>query len=66
MKTVSIGFTRDDGDFQIIATLNNNDELIDSVRFIATVSALRQTLQAASNEALQILERQDSPDYITL
>jgi hypothetical protein len=25
MKTVSIGFNREDGDFAILATLNNND-----------------------------------------
>ncbi|MCA3176429.1 MAG: hypothetical protein ING36_13005 [Burkholderiales bacterium] len=27
-KTVSIGFHRDDGDFQLLATLNNNDDLL--------------------------------------
>lgn len=33
LSTASIGFHRDDGDFQLLATLNNNDERIAPEQF---------------------------------
>lgn len=64
MKTVSIGFYREDGDFAILATLNNNDaHLADSI-FKEIVQDLTATLAHASMRRLSVLERQDTPDYI--
>lgn len=66
MHTATIGFTRDDGDLAIIATLNNNDGHMDTLRFLTIVEQLRLSLQAAIDEPLQVLERQDAPDYTTI
>ena len=66
MNTASIGFTRKDGDFQILATLSNSEGLIGTPRFISIVETLRQSLQAAQDEPLEVLERQDAPDYVTI
>lgn len=68
--TVAIGFHRHDGDFQLLATLNNNDELIARDQFTDIVHFLRRHLQNAlsvdGEHTLFVLERQDAPDYITL
>jgi len=66
MKTVSIGFTRDDGDFSLFATLNNLDEYFNSYDFKELVHAVASELQAATNMKVEILEREDAPSYITL
>jgi hypothetical protein len=66
MKTVSIGFTRDDGDFALFATLNNLDEYFNSYDFKELVHAVASELQSATNMKVEILEREDAPSYITL
>jgi len=66
MKTVSIGFTRDDGDFSLFATLNNLDEYFNSYDFKELVHAVASELQSATNMKVEILEREDAPSYITL
>jgi len=66
MKTVSIGFTRDDGDFALFATLNNLDEYLNSYDFKELIHAVASELQAATNMKVEILEREDAPSYITL
>ena len=64
MKTVSIGYTRDDGDFAVLATINNNDghmsdKDFDELRLGMTISLISYT-----GIQLQMLERQDAPDYV--
>jgi hypothetical protein len=66
MKTVSIGFTRDDGDFALFATLNNLDEYFNSYDFKELVHAVASELQAATSMEVEILEREDAPSYVTL
>ena len=66
MKTVSIGFTRDDGDFALFATLNNLDEYFNSYDFKELVHAVASELQATTQMQVQILEREDAPSYIVL
>ena len=66
MKTVSIGFIRDDGDFALFATLNNLDEYFNSYDFKELIHAVASELQAATNMKVEILEREDAPSYITL
>lgn len=66
-KTISIGFLREDGDFQLLVTFNNNDDLLPQSLFADVVCDLSHVLQnALGNERIQLLERQDSPDYVTL
>ena len=66
MKTVSIGFNRDDGDFALFATLNNLDDYFSSYDFKELVHAVASELQAATQMKVEILEREDAPSYIVL
>ena len=66
MKTVSIGFNRDDGDFSLFATLNNLDDYFSSYDFKELVHAVASELQAATQMKVEILEREDAPSYIVL
>ena len=66
MKTVSIGFTRDDGDFALFATLNNLDEYFNSYDFKELIHAVASELQATTDMEVEILEREDAPSYVTL
>ena len=66
MKTVSIGFTRDDGDFALFATLNNLDDYFNSYDFKELVHAVASELQAATQMQVEILEREDAPSYVVL
>jgi len=66
MKTVSIGFTREDGDFAILATLNNNDGHLSSNAFHAIVQSVRTHIEAQVGHSVSALERQDTPDYVSI
>jgi hypothetical protein len=66
MKTVSIGFYREDGDFSILATLNNNDGYLTEDAFSAMVEITRLALQQFAEVDMEALERQDTPDYVTV
>ena len=66
MKTVSIGFTRDDGDFALFATLNNLDEYFNSYDFKELIHAVASELQATTKMKVEILEREDAPSYVIL
>ena len=66
MKTVSIGFTRDDGDFALFATLNNLDDYFSSYDFKELIHAVASELQAATQMKVEILEREDAPSYVVL
>jgi hypothetical protein len=63
MKTVSIGYFRDDGDFAILATLNNNDG--DFPWFEFMVNELKREISHKTEIECYALERQDAPDYVT-
>jgi dimeric dUTPase (all-alpha-NTP-PPase superfamily) len=62
----SIGIERDDGDFHILATLNNMDELVSTEDFEALLKSTVEFLQKATDEPILALQRQDAPDYINL
>lgn len=71
MKSVSIGFMRDDGDFQLLATLHDNDAILDEGALDRLAFDLRESLQKSlpddyRHELIEVIERQDSPDYVTL
>ena len=67
-KTVSIGFHRDDGDFQLLATLNNNDDLLSDIDFDELVVSIisRLKLRLHIEQEIVALHRQDAPDYVDL
>lgn len=66
MKTVSVGMVRGDGDFTILATLNNNDEYLTDCAFDAMVSVVCAAFELYAETEVTVLERQDAPDYVSL
>ena len=64
MKCVSIGYFRDDGDFALLATLNNNDGDIRVFEFI--VEDLKRNISLSTSIECIVLEREDAPDYVTI
>jgi hypothetical protein len=67
MKTVSIGFMREDGDFALFATLNNLDEHMNQDEFQELVdSVVFELFRATKRNDVVVLEREDAPDYVIL
>ena len=64
MKTVSLGYHREDGDFAVLATLNNNDDFMSDEEFTEVVDLLAEKLWAVTRLYITVLERQDAPDYV--
>jgi len=61
---VSIGFTREDGDFEILATLNNTADHYPPEIFAVIVKDAAEMLGRFIGHDLEILERQDAPDCV--
>lgn len=66
MKTVSIGFYREDGDFSLFATLNNLDNYLSNDDFEKLVHSVASELSTSTKMQVEILEREDAPSYVTL
>lgn len=66
MKTVSIGFSRDDGDFALFATFNNLDGYFNDYDFKELVHAVASELHEVTQMKVEILEREDAPSYVVL
>ena len=64
METVSIGYFRDDGDFAILATLNNNDGDIKHFEFL--VADIKGMISDCAGIECVAIERQDAPDYASI
>lgn len=64
MKQVSIGYKREDGDFAIVATLNNNDGHWNAYQFDWLVcEIIWNARNFAKLENIEAVERIDTPDY---
>lgn len=66
MKAATLGFTREDGDFEVLATLTNTADHYEAARFLVLVQATAETIAAALGHAVEILEREDAPEVISL
>ena len=64
MQAATLGFTREDGDFEILATMNNTANHYEPARFVVLVQATAEALAAAIGHAVEILEREDAPAVI--
>jgi hypothetical protein len=64
MKTVSIGYYREDGDFTILATFNNSKGSFTETAFTQIVTRAMSAMEEASKGNLTMLERQDCVDYV--
>jgi hypothetical protein len=61
---VTLGFKREDLNFQVLATLNNNDGLISDASFSQLIEDVSEKLAALVLEPITVLDRQDVPDYL--
>ena len=67
MKTVSIGFMRDDGDLALFATLNNLDGHMSDSAFKILLDGVKAYIELMSKRNdVVVLEREDAPDYVEL
>ena len=64
MKTVSIGTMGEDSEFAIIATMNNKDSRLSDEAFAELVNHVASELCRALMCEVQVLEREDAPDYV--
>jgi hypothetical protein len=65
-RTVSIGFMREDGDFAILATLNNEDNHLSHEDFNELVAHVASTLCRKLVLQIEVIEREDTPSYVNL
>ena len=65
MTCYSIGFYKEDGDFAILATLNNNNGHYSKSRINGIVKNMLKELEV-DGENIIALERQDCEDCITI
>jgi hypothetical protein len=68
-STISIGYHREDGDFAVLATLNNNDGIYTADAFNRLVQYFFLELKSEQEiyyPDLVILNRQDTPDYVQI
>jgi len=65
-RTVSIGFMREDGDFAILATLNNEDKHLSHEDFNELVGHVAVTLCCKLMRQIEVIEREDTPNHVNL
>jgi hypothetical protein len=66
MTTYTIGYHREDGDFAILVTLNNDGHMGHST-FADLVERTRAQIASFMQPTpIVSIERQDAPDYITI
>ena len=65
-EPITIGYMREDGDLQILATLNNVDEVINPITYLASAQILMNTFKLATGEKIIAVNRWDTPDYVNL
>ena len=60
----SFGFRREDGSFQLLATLGDNDEVLDVGVFNELAGLIKDKLTAALGAKIEVLDLQAAPDYM--
>lgn len=67
LTAYSIGYFREsDGDFRLLATLNNHDGELERPEFEALINSTLAALQALCVADVVALEREDTPDYVNI
>lgn len=64
-KTVAIGYYREDGDFAILSTVNNNDDHLSVEDFMALVQYITDTISVAVEWYIIAVDIDIVPDYVT-
>ena len=63
--TLTVGFFREDGDFEVVATFNNSGHHLSPVHFNKFVNDYIDSYDGhSSTHALEVFVRQDAPDVI--
>lgn len=63
----SIGYMREDGDFQLLVTVNDNDGVVPIARLRLIAFEVKRMLQEKLPDVKIIsLNRQDAPDYVCI
>lgn len=65
-ESITLGYFRDDGDLQVLATLNNNDQVINEITYLASIRMLMNTFKSATGENIVAISKQLAPDYLSL
>jgi len=67
-NAVTIGYEREDGTLQVLATLKNNDDLMGAELFSSLIESVCNQLyiRLGADNCIMVLEREDAPDYIDL
>lgn len=66
MQTYSIGFTRADGDFELLATLNNTGEHLSNDDFEALKNHIKDFIEVKGELSIEALHRQDAYDIVQI
>ncbi len=64
-EPITIGYMRDDGDLQVLATLNNVDEVIPHDVYLNLAQTLCVVLEGTGEKIIAV-NRWDTPDYVNL
>jgi len=64
-EPITIGYMRDDGDLQVLATLNNVDEVIPHGVYLNLARTLCVVLEGTGEKIIAV-NRWDTPDYVNL
>ena len=64
-EPITIGYMREDGDLQILATLNNVDEVIPHETYLNLAHTLCVVLEGTGEKIIAV-NRWDTPDYVNL
>jgi hypothetical protein len=63
--TLTVGFFREDGDFEVVATFNNSGQHLSAVHFREFVNNYIDSFDGHSSaHALEVFVREDAPDVI--
>jgi hypothetical protein len=64
-KTLTVGFFREDGDFEVVATFNNLGQHLSNQHFVKFVNDYIDNYDNySSTHALEVFVREDAPDII--
>ena len=64
-KTLTVGFFREDGDFEVVATFNNSGQHLSNQHFVRFVNEWIDSFDGHSSvHALEVFVRQDTPELI--
>ena len=65
LKSLAIGYYREDGDFAVLSTVNNNDDHLSTEDYMALVQYITDTLSVSLEWSIMAVDLDIVPDYVT-